>query len=425
MNLLETTREQALAGQWLSRSRVRHLSIQAAASIAVTQSPPREGTVARVVQGGVQREWGVPGWHDWIQPATATEEFRWLGQTPVAGVSLADKIARVRDLQERVAASDPRIAQVMVVYDERLEEKRITTDCFDRSSEIARILFAVVVLVHDRGRTEQNLVLRGRVGGFEVTDLPEEEVREGIAAAVRMLDARPIEPGSYRVVSAPEVSGVLAHEAFGHGVEMDLFLSGRTRAAESMGERVGSPYASIVDDPTLAQGYAGYPFDDDGTLAARHVILDGGILRGGLADNEAARALSASGGNGRRQDYSRKVYPRMSNIFFTPGTATVDDLIAGVEEGVYLRQVESGMEDPKNWGLQVTVHSGEEIKNGALTGRLYRTMAMTGFVPDVLSSIDGVAADFVMWPGMCGKGHKEWCTSGTGGPHLRMTARLG
>lgn len=425
MYLTETTKARALEGQWLSRSRIRHLSIQGAASITVTQTPPREGTVSRLVQDGVQREWAVPGWHDWLQPVTATEEFRWLGTEPVTGVPLADKIARVRELQQRVAGIDPRIAQVMVVYDERLEERRITSDRFDRSAEITRILFGVMALVHDRGRTEQGLVMRGRVGGFEVTELAEEEIEKGVTAAVRMLDARPIEPGTYQVVSAPEISGVLAHEAFGHGVEMDLFLSGRARAAHSMGERVGSPYATIVDDPTLPQGYAGYPFDDDGNLASRHVILDGGVLRGGLADAEAAAALSVSGGNGRRQDYSRKVYPRMSNIFFTPGTLSVDALIAGVEEGVYLRQVESGMEDPKNWGLQVTVHSGEEIKNGVLTGRLYRTMAMTGYVPDVLTSIDGAASDFGMWPGMCGKGHKEWCTSGTGGPHLRMTARLG
>jgi TldD protein len=75
--------------------------------------------------------------------------------------------------------------------------------------------------------------------------------------------------------------------------------------------------------------------------------------------------------------------------------------------------------------MQITCRMGEEIRNGRLTGKLYRTLGMTGYVPDVLASIDGVAGDFAMSPGMCGKGHKEWVANGTGGPHLRMTVRLG
>ncbi|MGC8488377.1 MAG: TldD/PmbA family protein [Clostridia bacterium] len=425
MNLEEEARRRSREGQWLARMRTRQLSIQAAGSITVQQAPPREGTVVRMVEGGVQREWAVPGWHDWLTPQTTTEEFRWLGRTPVAHVPLADKIARARDLQARMAGRDPRLAQAVVLYEERLEDRRITTADFDRIGEVSRILFGVMVMVHDRGRSEQGLVFAGRVGGFEVTELAESDLDAVVENAVRMLEAASIEPGRYRVVTSPEVSGVLAHEAFGHGVEMDLFLSHRAKAQESIGHRVGSGFATIIDDPTLPGGYGGYPFDDDGNLAAPHTILDRGTLVGGLADADVAAALRASGGNGRRQDYSRKVYPRMSNTFFASGTETPEALIAGVEEGVYLRRVESGMEDPKNWGMQITIHSGEEIRDGRLTGRLYRTMAMTGFVPDVLTSIDGAASDFAMWPGMCGKGHKEWCTNGTGGPHLRMTARLG
>lgn len=426
--LARKARQHAAEGGWVSRSRTRTLSIQAVgADVTVSQPPAREGTVVRRVADGVQREWAVPGWHDdWVPQAQPPEKVVWVGDNPVDRVPLKDKVDWVREVRARLAARDPRVVQSMAFYAEQVEERHITSRDVDRSSRLARVVFAVVAVVADRGRTDQNRILRAHLGGFDdAPQLDDAALDAMVEEALLQLEAVPIAPGTYRAVIAPEVSGVLAHEAFGHGVEMDLFLSGRAHAAQAMGQRVGSPLATIVDDPTLAGAYASYPFDDDGTLAARHVILDRGVLVGGLSDDEVRGALGATGGNGRRQDYSRKVYPRMSNTFFEPGTDTVDNLIRGVESGVYLRQVDSGTEDPKGWGMQIVIHAAREIREGRLTGRRFRTMSMTGYVPDVLSTIDGAATDFALLPGQCGKGWKEWVNVATGGPHLRLTARLG
>lgn len=351
--------------------------------------------------------------------------FDWTGKRPTSSVPLQEKIDRVAQVRERLMRKDPRIVQVAAYYQEVTEETRVVTGAFDRRSLVGRVNLLAQVVVHAEGRSDHDVVMHGKVGGFEIAVVTDEECEQLIERAIRLLEAKPIEPGVYKVVTDPAVSGVLAHEAFGHGVEMDLFLSDRARARRYLGQRVGSEFATIIDDPTLAGGYGGYPFDDDGNLAGPHVILDKGVLVGGLADEDVREALAADAGNGRRQDYSRKVYPRMSNTFFQPGDSTPQSLIAGVERGVYLRQVESGMEDPRNWGMQITCHFGEEIRDGRLTGNLYRTIGITGYVPDVLGSIDGAASDFEHSAGNCGKGSKEWLSNGTGGPHLRMTARLG
>jgi TldD protein len=100
-------------------------------------------------------------------------------------------------------------------------------------------------------------------------------------------------------------------------------------------------------------------------------------------------------------------------------------MISGLERGIYLRSAESGMEDPMGWGIQITAHYGEEIVNGKPTGRLFAPIGVTGYVPDVLSSISAIGSDFELWAGFCGKGHKEIVPVSTGGPHLRMKARLG
>ncbi len=77
------------------------------------------------------------------------------------------------------------------------------------------------------------------------------------------------------------------------------------------------------------------------------------------------------------------------------------------------------------WGVQITAHYGEEIIGGRLTGRLFSPVGVTGYVPDLLQSVTAIGSDFALSAGLCGKGSKEFVPVSTGGPHLRMRARLG
>jgi len=116
---------------------------------------------------------------------------------------------------------------------------------------------------------------------------------------------------------------------------------------------------------------------------------------------------------------------RMSNTFFGRGQTPVQSMLDSVEHGIYLQHTSSGMEDPKGWGMQVTSHYGEEIVNGKLTGKRFAPIGITGYVPDILHSVSMVGDDFLLSGGTCGKGHKEWVPVSSGGPHLRLKARLG
>jgi TldD protein len=74
--------------------------------------------------------------------------------------------------------------------------------------------------------------------------------------------------------------------------------------------------------------------------------------------------------------------------------------------------------------MQIVAQYGEEIVRGRLTGRVVSPVTLSGFVPDVLASIDGIADDFELVPGTCGKGYKESVPVGMGGPTLRLRARV-
>lgn len=351
-------------------------------------------------------------------------------ETPVeidpASVPLKDKLAYVRDVQQRLAALDSRIVRAQVAYIER----RYASTYIGRGrlmrQQLAGALVNIVPVVHSEGRTAYNLLGRSGAGGFEQARVTDGDLRDVVDVAVRLLDAERVEPGLYDVVTDSTVTGVIAHECFGHGVEMDLFPKGRARAALYTGQRVAAPGVEMYDDPSVPGALGSYFFDDEGELARPTRILHDGILEQPISDFASATYTpGAHTPNGRRQDFSRKAYARMSNTFFARGATPPADMIASVERGVYLRRMESGMEDPMGWGIQVTAHYGEEIVNGRLTGKLFSPVGISGYVPDLLQSISAVGDDFALEAGMCGKGHKEMVVTTVGGPHLRMKARLG
>lgn len=116
----------------------------------------------------------------------------------------------------------------------------------------------------------------------------------------------------------------------------------------------------------------------------------------------------------------------MTNTFFTGGNDRLEDMIASIKHGYLLEGVMSGMEDPKNWGIQCMLVQGKEILDGKLTGKIVSPVIMTGYVPDVLHAIDMVSEEVkIDGSGICGKGYKEHVKTADGGPYIKTKGRLG
>ena len=245
--------------------------------------------------------------------------------------------------------------------------------------------------------------------------------------AAHLVKAQPIVPGVYDVITDPSISGLIAHEAFGHGVEMDMFVKDRALAKEYVGKYVASPIVNMKDGAASYHSVASYFFDDDGVLAGDTQIIKDGILVTGISDLASATALgTAPTGNGRRESARHKAYARMTNTFFQPGKDKLEDMIASIEHGYLLCQPDNGMEDPKNWAIQCTAQYGIEIVDGKLTDNWVSPVVISGYVPDLLGSITMVSDDLVLeGAGFCGKGYKEWVRVSDGGPALKARVKLG
>ncbi|MBE6925852.1 MAG: TldD/PmbA family protein [Ruminococcaceae bacterium] len=239
--------------------------------------------------------------------------------------------------------------------------------------------------------------------------------------------AKPITPGVYDVITDPTITGLIAHEAFGHGVEMDQFVKDRALAKQYVGKYVASPICNMRDGAASVVSAGSYFFDDDGVLAGDTQIIKDGILVTGISDLASAAQLGTTPtGNGRRESSRRKAYSRMTNTFFEKGTDKLQDMIASIDHGYMLFETNNGMEDPKNWAIQCVAEYGIEIKDGKLTENYVSPVVMSGYVPDLLKSISMISDDFVITgAGMCGKGYKEWVRVSDGGPALKVKVKLG
>ena len=286
---------------------------------------------------------------------------------------------------------------------------------------------SVVCIGAKDGRTEMGREgVSGRVGPELFDDLSK-VLDEAFKDVNELLSAERVTPGEYDIITAPDVTGLIAHEAFGHGVEMDMFVKGRALGADYIGKRVGSDRVTMHEGALCAVDVTSYAFDDEGTPAGDVIEIENGILKTGICDALSALRLGGKPtGNGKRENFEHKVYTRMTNTLFDSGTDTLEAMIASVQHGYLLQGIASGMEDPKHWGIQCIIEKGYEIRDGKLTGKVIAPVVMTGYVPDLLGSVSMVSADRgVFGTGGCGKGHKEWVKVADGGPYLKARGRLG
>lgn len=263
--------------------------------------------------------------------------------------------------------------------------------------------------------------------GFELVDELNEGYRDAVEQSIKLLDAKTAEPGEYEVICAPDISGLIAHEAFGHGVEMDMFVKGRAKGVEFIDKQVASTLTTMHDGAAAAKNISSYFFDDEGTIGTDTVVIEKGILKTGISDLLSSIKLgTAPTGNGKRQSFERKAYARMTNTFFEAGNDKFEDMVASIKHGYLLEGISSGMEDPKNWGIQCIALLGREIKDGKLTGNLISPVIMTGYVPDLLKSISMLSETVELdGAGYCGKGYKEYVKTASGGPYIKAKVRLG
>lgn len=231
---------------------------------------------------------------------------------------------------------------------------------------------------------------------------------ESLLAGVKLkgenlLNAKEAPSGTMPVIVSGEAGGTMVHEACGHGLEADIVKKGMSVYGEKIGEKVASELISVVDDGTIKGRYGSSFYDDEGTKTKENILIEKGILKGYMSDLQSAIELGIEPtGNGRREGYHAMPITRMTNTYISKGKESKEDIIASVDDGLFVKHMGGGQVNTATGDFVFEVSEGYLIKNGKI-GVQVRGATLIGNGPDVLNKIDMVANDFGYSLGTCGK----------------------
>ncbi|OPY31207.1 MAG: protease TldD [Methanomassiliicoccales archaeon PtaU1.Bin124] len=359
------------------------------------------------------------------KPTTGT--FKAKVKIHPSSVPLAEKISAVRDA-ERAQRVDGKVVNSNGLYREEVRHNTLVNSLGDNLDweEVRTRLFGQAVS-SDGTNTEMFYdILDGSMGWEVVKDADLVSFGQKVGReAVKMLQAKKAPSGLVTCISDPYISGLLAHEVMGHASEADEIVKQRSFLSKVVGKKVASEQITMIDDGTVERAHGYIPFDDEGTPSSRTVIIKDGIYQGYMQSLETAAIMGTKPtGNGRAQDFGRRVWVRMTNTFFDKGDQKLEEMIEDVKFGVLTEKMVSGMEDPVGGGFEAKSLRGFLIENGKVTDML-RSFTLTGSALQILQTVDAVGKDVGLDGGMCGKGIEDYVPVSSGGPYCRSKIVLG
>jgi TldD protein len=325
-----------------------------------------------------------------------------------ADVDLAERVPLIRTWEERAFAADPRVDRVQVSLvdaDSHILIVRADGRMVADYRPMTRAFVSCTAL--QDGRREggsYNLAARDSLDYF-TPERQDRLVAEAVRSAVRALSAEQAPAGEMPVVMAAGSSGILLHEAIGHGMEADFNRKNVSIYADRIGKRIAPPEVTICDDGTQPHARGAINVDDEGEDVENTVLVEGGILRSYIHDRISARHYGVRPtGSGRRESFRHPVLPRMRSTYMQSGPHDPGEIIASVKRGIYCESFSNGQVNIGAGDFAFYVREGYMIEDGRLT-RPIKDVNLIGNGPAVLETVEMVGNDLKIDEGgwTCGK----------------------
>jgi len=330
-------------------------------------------------------------------------------KTLFAAVPVSTKLPVVQSVNDKIFSKSKLVTKVSCTFHD--QQKRIlvvTSDGHKGEDLLPRsFLYATAVGEKDGRKETAGWNLGGRRDfSYYTEDLVDRLVSEVISRLLQAFEAVQAPAGEMPVVLAPGVTGILLHEAIGHGMEADFNRKKVSTYSTMIGKKVAEPFVTIIDDGTNEKQVGSINIDDEGVPSQRTVLVDQGILATYLHDRISAKHYKVKPtGNGRRESYRYYPLPRMRNTYMLNGPATPDEVIRKAGNGIYVEDVANGQVKIGEGDFAFYVSRGRMIENGRLTAPI-KDMNIMGNGPKMLLNVTMVANDLKMsegGAGACGK----------------------
>jgi TldD protein len=340
--------------------------------------------------------------------AVSKHKTRYAIEKDWMSVSLDQKIPLLQQLNAEAFAADERMQKVQINMGHSVGAILIVESNgaihFDRQPMTRMGMSCTAQKDEQRESNSYNLAARQ---GFEfVTPERLQTLRqESVDRTLFLFDAKPAPAGSMPIVLGAGASGILLHEAIGHGMEADFNRKGISVYSDLLNQRIAPKGVNIIDDGTRIHDRGAINVDDEGVESQETVLVEDGILRTYMHDRMSAKHYQvAPTGNGRRQSFRHAPVPRMRSTYMTAGDYDPQEIIASVDRGIYAETFTNGQVMIGAGDFTFYIKTGYLIENGKLTQPIKDTNII-GNGPEVLKRTDMIGSDFTYDEGgwVCGK----------------------
>lgn len=320
-------------------------------------------------------------------------------------VNFDEKIETLAYLDKTARKVSDKIKQVSARYMEK--ERNIlvcTSNGILKEDSQTYIRLVMMSMASDGTNTQTSSRTKGALDGFQVIrDINLENMAiETANSAIKMLDSEYPKSGKYPVVIDNAFGGVIFHEACGHALEATSVADNASVFCNKLGEKIASDVVTAIDDGTIKNAWGSYNIDDEGNDAQRTVLIENGILKSYLVDELGSIKMNQKvTGSARRESYKYAPTSRMRNTFIDRGNSTFEELISGIEYGLYAKKMGGGSVDPATTDYNFAVSEGYLIENGKIT-KPVRGATLIGRGDETLMNIEAVSSNLELADGICG-----------------------
>jgi len=325
------------------------------------------------------------------------------------GIAAKSKLPLLQEINQKCFALSPEIVKVNAGFQSSAKRILIASSDGVMAEDVIPGGFIYSSVVAERnGKREQAFFNLGgrRDFSFYTEDVINKVAQKSVNNALKLFDAIQPPAGEMPVVLGPGITGILLHEAIGHGMEADFNRKKISTFSTMLGKKVAEPFVTIIDDGTNMNLAGSLNVDDEGNPGKKTVLVENGILTSYLHDKISAKYYGVEPtGNGRRQDFQNYPVPRMRNTYMLGGDATPEDVIRQAGNGIFVEDVSNGQVKIGEGDFAFYVSQGRMIENGKLTAPI-KDVNIMGNGPKMLANITMAANDLEMslgGAGQCGK----------------------
>ncbi|MGE0151211.1 MAG: metalloprotease TldD [Reyranellaceae bacterium] len=343
------------------------------------------------------------------EPPRGTNRLYYSDANPILPLPFEQKVKLLSDIDAYARGKDPRVKQVSVSLSASWQVVQVLRADGLRVADVRPLVrLNVSIVAQDGTRMEAGGTgSGGRVDYKRLVD-PEHwkgEVDEALRQALVNLGSVDAPAGELPVVLGSGWSGILWHEAVGHGLEGDFHRKKTSVFTKLMNEPIAAPGVTVIDDGTMGDRRGSLSIDDEGTPTERTVLIEDGKLVGLMQDRMNARLMGVKPtGNGRRQSHAYQPLPRMTNTIMLGGNASPADIIGSVKRGLYAVNFGGGQVDITSGKFVFSCTEAYMIENGRI-GPAVKGATLIGSGAEALKKIRMVGNDMALDPGIgtCGK----------------------